>query len=250
VTRIDELTLVAHRGWPEAFPENSLPGYQQAVAHGATHVETDIQCTRDGVPVLYHDAGTRRLSGARGRVLQRTLAEMRDLSLSVPNRFGDRFAGTPIATLADFAAWLARHPAVTAFVEIKQESLRHFGVEPVTAAVMDALRGVVNRCVIISFDYQCVAHAATRHGARTGWVLPAWNRRTESRARELAPDYLFAETILLPAYREIWHGPWEWAVYVVNDLEEALTLSARGIHLVETDAIGDLLDQYRAGGFD
>lgn len=248
VTPLDELTLVAHRGYPRAFPENTLLGHQQAVVHGATHIETDVQCTRDGVPVLYHDATTRRLSGVRGSLLDRTLDELGGLSASYPSRFGERFTGTPISTLASFAEWLAGHPSVTAFIEIKRQSLRRYGVEHVMGRVMAALRGVEDQCVIITFDDRCIAHAAAHYDVRTGWVLPGWNRSTEARARELSPQYLFAEDVQLPARdEEIWSGPWQWAVYVVNDLPAALGYVRRGIKLVETDAIGELMDQYRAG---
>lgn len=245
---IGELTLVAHRGYPDAFPENTLLGYQQAVLHGATWVETDVQCTRDGVPVLFHDADTRRLTGVRGSVLDRSAGELGNLSACYPARFGNRFAGTPIATLAAFAGWLARHPSVTAFVEIKQESLKRHGVESVTAWVIAALEDVAERCVIISFDDRCIEHAAARFNIRTGWVLPTWSRRTERRARELSPAYLFADQRQLPARpADIWAGPWQWAVYVINDLDAAITYPDRGVHLVETDRIGELLDGYRAG---
>lgn len=248
MTGITDLTLVAHRGYPAAFPENTLLGYQQAVVHGATCVETDVQCTRDGVPVLYHDANTRRLSGVRGSVLDRTLEELGGLSACYPKRFGDRFTGTPIPTLKAFAGWLAQHPSVTAFIEIKRQSLRRFGAERVMAWVMDALQGVETRCVIISFDDRCLEHAAGHYRVATGWVLPGWNKDSASRARELSPAYLFAEDVQLPERPEdIWSGPWRWAVYVIDDLDAALSYVERGVHLVETDAIGDLLDQYRAG---
>lgn len=248
MTGIGDLTLVAHRGWPLQFPENTLLGYQQAVVHGATCVETDIQCTVDGAPVLYHDANSKRLSGVSGSVLDRTLAELGGLSASHPQRFGDRFAGTPIPTLKAFAGWLAQHPSVTAFVEIKRQSLKRHGAERVMAWVMEALRGVEQRCVIISFDARCIEHTVSRYDIRTGWVLPGWNKRTESRARELSPAYLIAEDVQLPERpADIWTGPWQWMVYVVNDLDTARSYVERGIQLVETDAIGDMLDQYHAG---
>lgn len=243
------LRLVAHRGYPSAFPENTLVGYQQAVIHGARYVETDIQCTRDGVPVLYHDASTRRLSGVDGSISGRTLDELRALTAHYPERFGSRFSGTPIPTLQAFAAWLQQHPAVTAFVEIKRQSLRRFGVEPVVEGVMQALDDVASRCVIISFNDRCIAHARRCYAARIGWVLPSRSARVQARARDLAPDYLFLDRDLVPDDpADLWRGPWAWGVYVVNDLHEALSCVERGFDLVETDAIGDLLDQYRAGG--
>lgn len=248
MTGAGDLTLVAHRGYPLEFPENTMLGFQQAVVHGAAYVETDVQCTRDGVPVLYHDASTRRLSGVAGSLFDRTLEELGALSAHCPNRFGDRFAGTPIPTLKAFAGWLKQHPSVTAFIEIKRQSLKRFGAGSVMASVMDAVQDVSGRCVIISFDDQCIEHTARHYDVTTGWVLPAWNRRIEARARELSPAWLFAEDVQLPEQPgAIWTGPWQWAVYVINDIDTALTYPERGIHLVETDAIGDMLDQYRAG---
>jgi len=248
MSSLREPALVGHRGYPLAFPENTLLGHQQAVIHGARYLETDVQCTRDGVPVLYHDADTRRLSGASGSLLDRTLDELGGLSACNPRRFGDRFAGTPIPTLRAFAGWLAQHPAVTVFVEIKGQSLKRFGREQVVAWVMEALQGLERRCVIISFDDRCIEHTAARYEIQTGWVLPAWNRRTEARARALAPDYLIAEHVQIPRRdADIWRGPWQWMVYVINDLAAATAYVERGIRLVETDAIGEMLDQYRAG---
>lgn len=245
--RLRQLELVAHRGYPSAFPENTLLGYRQAVLHGATYVETDIQCTRDGVPVLYHDNDTRRLSGVAGSVTGRSLTELLALNAHHPKRFGERFAGTLITTLEGFAAWLGNEPAVTAFIEIKHHSTDVFGIEPVMEWVMQVLEPVRRQCVVISFDDGCIAHAVSRYRIRTGWVLKRFNRRSAARARELAPDYLFVDDDKLAADDDPWPGPWQWAVYVVDDLSRALSYVDRGIRLVETDAIGDMMDQYRAG---
>jgi len=244
---VEQLRLVGHRGYPGAFPENTLLGFQQAYLHGARFVETDVQLTRDGVPVLYHDDDTRRLSGVDGSITGRGLAEVELLHASYPARFGERFLGTPVSTLPAFAGWLHRRPGVTAFVEIKAQSIGVFGAGRVVERVVEALSAVAPRCVVISFDDQCVARAADS-GARTGWVLPAWDARVEHRARELVPEFLFVDARLLPDRGAgAWRGPWRWAVYVVDDLATALDYAGRGIGLVETDVIGDLLDQYRAG---
>jgi len=59
--------MVAHRGGgSESVSENSLDAFRQAVADGATVLETDVQWTRptadapNGVPVLMHDATINR----------------------------------------------------------------------------------------------------------------------------------------------------------------------------------------------
>src|SRR5437764_4843220 len=45
-----------HRGACGLLPENTLPGFELALDLGVTSIETDVHLTRDGVPVLFHDA--------------------------------------------------------------------------------------------------------------------------------------------------------------------------------------------------
>ncbi len=47
--------LQGHRGARGLAPENTLPGFEQALAIGVTTLETDVALTRDGVLVLSHD---------------------------------------------------------------------------------------------------------------------------------------------------------------------------------------------------
>ncbi|MFD9882062.1 glycerophosphodiester phosphodiesterase [Streptomyces alboflavus] len=57
------VTAVAHRGDPYRVRENTLPSLRAALERGADAVEIDVRLTRDGVPVLLHDAGLARLWG-------------------------------------------------------------------------------------------------------------------------------------------------------------------------------------------
>lgn len=59
--------IFAHRGLAlgadgEALDENTIPAFRAAIAAGATHIETDIQVTKDGVPVLFHDDDLSRVT--------------------------------------------------------------------------------------------------------------------------------------------------------------------------------------------
>ena len=53
--------LQGHRGARGLYPENSLPGFDAALALGVTTLEMDLAVTRDGVVVVHHD---RRLDPA------------------------------------------------------------------------------------------------------------------------------------------------------------------------------------------
>ncbi|MEU9571696.1 glycerophosphodiester phosphodiesterase [Streptomyces massasporeus] len=52
---------VAHRGDPYRVRENTVASLRAALRRGADAVEIDVRLTRDGVPVLLHDATLKRL---------------------------------------------------------------------------------------------------------------------------------------------------------------------------------------------
>ena len=56
--------LQGHRGARGLMPENSLPGFEAALALGVTTLEMDVGVSRDGVLVVHHD---RRLDPVRTR---------------------------------------------------------------------------------------------------------------------------------------------------------------------------------------
>ena len=49
------MLILAHRGYHAELPENTLAAFEAAVNLGADGIETDVQVTRDGVPILFHD---------------------------------------------------------------------------------------------------------------------------------------------------------------------------------------------------
>lgn len=73
----------AHRGLhtkDRAIPENSLPAFRAAVEAGYG-VELDIQLSKDGQVVVFHDDTLDRVCGVHGRVDAFTLAELREMRL-------------------------------------------------------------------------------------------------------------------------------------------------------------------------
>ena len=74
--------VTAHRGEPVHYPENTLPGFAAGAVCGADWVETDVHLTKDGVPVLCHDATTGRTADANLVIAESTLKELRELDFS------------------------------------------------------------------------------------------------------------------------------------------------------------------------
>lgn len=116
--------LQGHRGARGLKPENTLPAFEVAFDVGVTTIETDLHLTRDGVPILIHDASVRpplcrRLAGSAGAdpscrplVSTLTVSELRCYRAD-GNPDPVRFAGqdarvTPLAQL--YAERVPMHP--------------------------------------------------------------------------------------------------------------------------------------------
>ncbi|MFN3522787.1 MAG: glycerophosphodiester phosphodiesterase family protein [Phenylobacterium sp.] len=101
---------VAHRGlWSkDGAPENSLAAFQAACAAGYG-VELDVHLSADGEAMVFHDEKLARMTGAEGRIGERTAAELGEL----------RLAGTdePIPTLLEALAVIGKRGMV--HVELK-----------------------------------------------------------------------------------------------------------------------------------
>ena len=72
----------AHRGlWGEGIPENSLAAFRRAAEHGFA-IELDVQLSRDGEVMVFHDYTLDRVCGKAGRPCDFTAAELSQISLS------------------------------------------------------------------------------------------------------------------------------------------------------------------------
>lgn len=238
--------LVAHRGYAARYPENTLAALQAAVDAGARWLEFDVQLSADHVPVLLHDATLERTAGRAGSVFELTARQLSSITAGEPERFGARFTGVTIPTLAEVVTWLAIQPQIQAFVEIKTESIQRFGGESVLTEVLRVLEPVRERCVLISYDDAFLSFARQTTPIRIGWVAAEWSDDCAQRARRLAPEFLFTNhTRLPPAPQPLWQGAWQWVVYEVPDAALALALAARGIAFLESMAVGELLADAR-----
>ena len=146
--------VIAHRGASAHAPENTLPAFELAVQHGADAFELDVRLSRDGAPVVVHDATLERTTGLTGPVRARTLAELRmadagrwftpDGGRTLP--FRDR--GVRIPTLAEV---LWAFPAMPVLIEVKEPEVQ----EAVRRVLVDEQAS--DRCVVASEDDAALA---------------------------------------------------------------------------------------------
>lgn len=235
--------LVAHRGYPEHYPENTLVGITAAIHAGARFVEIDLQLTSDEVPVLLHDRSLARVCGVDATVHHLTAEQLQQMHASEYERFGYRFAQEPIPTLSAFVELLRRHPGVKAFVELKRASLEHFGPTIVLSRVLRELAPVLERTVLISFSFEVLLAARRQQVPAVGAILRKWGERKHSLMQELRPDYLLCDVEELPRWGALRTDGARLVIYEITDAALALRLAARGALFIETFAIGEMLEE-------
>jgi len=220
--------LIAHRGYPQRYPENTLAGIEAAIAQGARHVELDVQLSADGVPVVFHDDDLQRLCGMPGRIMEISLAEIRELHVG----------GEPVPALADLAALLRRYPDAHAFVELKRESIKAGGESVMLAAVSEALAPVRSRCTLISFDAGILRRAIAQ-GWAAGWVTELWPAALPTGLQH-GLSIWFCDVAGLPPDGTVNPFTVPLAVYEVSDPGLAHLLHGRGAAYIETNDIAGM----------
>lgn len=147
--------IAGHRGGVDA-PENTLGAMRQALRGPAEFVETDVQLTADGVPVLMHDWLVDRTTNGTGPVWAHTFEELRQLDAG--SWYGPEFAGERVPSLEEFLQLLAPS-AKKAILELKGSwTAQQVG------AIADALRAaaVQDRVILASFSLTTLQHLQDR----------------------------------------------------------------------------------------
>ncbi|MDH3561169.1 MAG: glycerophosphodiester phosphodiesterase family protein [Gammaproteobacteria bacterium] len=243
--------LIGHRGEPEYYPENSLAGFRAVLDASARYIETDVQITADGIPILSHDPTLLKITGHELVITETDYQTLRELPAGYDSRFGERFRDLRIARLDEFAALLHQYPQARAFVEVKHASIKAHGAARVIDLTLEALDDSLSQCIIISFEHEALVHVREITSLPIGWVLPEWSVDSRVLATELGPEYLFCNRKRLPSDTEpLWPGPWQWVVYTVNTADEVQAFRSRGVDLLETNVITRLLADGTLGNVD
>jgi glycerophosphoryl diester phosphodiesterase len=160
VSEMDKPLVLAHRGASAYAPENTLAAFLLARELGADGIELDVQLSRDGVPVVMHDETVERTTGARGRVREMRIIDLKQLDAAAMfvRDDGERpYAGERIPTLAEvfdaLEGWLKpvgrTRPAVIN-VELKGSSLFDDRLERTVANLLEK-QDLVERVLVSSF---------------------------------------------------------------------------------------------------
>ena len=109
--------VIAHRGFSEKYPENTLEAVKGALEAGADGVEIDARISKDGVIYCLHDDTLNRTTNGTGPARQKTIAELRELDAG--SKFNPKFAGAKIALFEDVVK-VVKEKDATVLVDLKE----------------------------------------------------------------------------------------------------------------------------------
>jgi len=175
---------VAHRGGAGLMPENSLAAFRDAVARGCDGAELDVQLSKDGGVVVYHDyrlkpeitrgPGGNFLVRPTPRIKDLTLAELREFDIGRCDPASDYARAHPdvktvdgerIPTLAEVVeVSKAAAKPFHLFVELKTSFAdRDISADPVALAEASVkilkAADYLDRTIFVGFDWPALLHA-------------------------------------------------------------------------------------------
>jgi glycerophosphoryl diester phosphodiesterase len=150
-TASSSIALVAHRGGAGLGAENVLSTFQIGLNYNSDYLEMDVHLTKDGIPVIIHDATLDRTTNSTGPVSNFTFAQLLNLNAAAKyvKSNGERIP--PLAEVLD----LAKPAPAGLEVEIKvgADGKPYPGIEQ---KVMDEIvaRDMVDRVKIMAFEFE------------------------------------------------------------------------------------------------
>lgn len=226
--------VLAHRGLAREAPENTLLAFLHAVNVGATHIETDVHGSADGVAMVSHDPDLVRVAGRDVAVRQLTAAELRRVQLGAAQGF------------CSLAEALDAFPTTRFNIDIKSAD----AIPGTVKAVRDA--NAVSRVLIGSFSHarrmatirqlpgvatSVSAAGALRavHAARAG-AVPLLSRVLSGvDAVQLPTKVAGARVVTARSIRAFHAVGVEVHIWTINDPDEMRLLLDAGVDGIVTD---------------
>ena len=257
LTNKSTFDVQGHRGARGHAPENTLPGFERALALGVTTFELDVGVSRDGVVVIHHD---RRLNpdlarGSDGRWVAAPTALIRSLGFDELRRYdvGRIRPGSDYARRFPQQQAIdgARIPSLRELLERHRTGSVRFNIElkllpgaaddtlppePFVRAVLAVVHeaGMRARCTLQSFDWRAVKVVEREApGIATAYLTERENSdpRTVAAAgaRTWSPDFQALDAASAAAARALGLRLVPWTVNEPADIRRMLDLGVDGL---------------------
>lgn len=237
---------IGHRGSIEGV-ENTLPAILAAQALGMDYAEIDVQLTRDGVPVLFHDGNLRRLAGREEEVGGLDWAQLGEIPIS---DYGHPDADARIVSLEEVLRAL-QDGAMGLLIELKPAGSNHSLLAEAVIELVERY-GFGERAMFMSLDYMCLMPLLDRHPEWwVGYCLFGASGDIDEAVWRYGVDFLAVEEALVNSRlilqaREQYLPVYVWSVYDNEKMRQYLEMGVGGIISDYPEELRTVLDTYLA----
>jgi glycerophosphoryl diester phosphodiesterase len=254
---VNSVQGVAHRGGSLLAPENTLAAFHNALTLGIDIIELDVQMSRDGQLIVFHDDTLDWLTDGQGNILDQDFAYLRSLNAAAHFSKG-WFQPEGIPTLREVLDLAKGHASV--YIEIKHSqqegaSESRLNIAETVIAEIQATN-MLDQVLIISFDWHILSVIKSLEPSlETGAIVSKkwWSEQTKDplallceQAAALGCSWIDLDAHLFsPGMSDILHQRgFQLGLWTVNKLDELRQFALAGIDSLTTDR-PDLFVQLR-----
>ncbi|MDZ7658407.1 glycerophosphodiester phosphodiesterase [Fodinibius sp.] len=152
----DNFVIIAHRGASAYYPENTMIAFKKAVKMGAEMIELDIMMSKDGVPIVFHDAKLNKHTNGNSYVKYYTLEDLKKLDAG--SWFDAEFSDQKIPTLEEVLKFASENIALN--IEIKTEAVSNEIKNGIEEKALQLVKkyGMEKHVLFSSFNYRAIRH--------------------------------------------------------------------------------------------
>jgi glycerophosphoryl diester phosphodiesterase len=145
---------IAHRGISGKYPENTILSFQKAIELRVDAIELDVQLSKDGEVVIFHDEELLRTTGEHGLLKDFTLYDLHKLDASAD--FQGVFGTNHIPTLVEYLELTSNEDILT-FLELKNAVIIYPHLEEKVAECLYRY-GQQKKVIVFSANHPSVKH--------------------------------------------------------------------------------------------
>ncbi|HLR66388.1 glycerophosphodiester phosphodiesterase [Virgibacillus alimentarius] len=186
--------VFAHRGASKQAPENTMEAFKLAYELGADGIETDVQLTKDHVPVLIHDEHLKRTTDGTGYVKDLTWDQLK--MLDAGSWFSSKFTGASILSLEEFLQWI-QSKSLYLNIELKNNKIDYEHLESIVYEQV-AYYQLLDRTIMSTFNPNSIKRMSSSYQAKEIALLTSKrNKNIIPYAKELGANALHIKYSLL-----------------------------------------------------
>lgn len=228
------MKILAHRGASGYAPENTRASILEGLKQNCDGFEVDVQLTKDGELVIFHDWSLERTTNGSGFLKDKKLSELK--ALDIGSWFSKKFKDEKIMTLKELLEIVPPEKLLNIEIKVRHGEVNH--IEKKVIEVLEASSRLDSNIIISSFDHRIIKKINDiKPEAQVGIVVAAGlldlkNYISNFNLYSVHCGGEFINKINIDELKEKNIKTYAWTV---NKLEESIILDSFGVEGVITN---------------